>query len=970
MRGQSGYYRQSNFSSGEIGREWEGRATQLAPDLSRGDRRAATGLLTATNVLPIPQGALVKRPVLRALARWQGDEVGDNLVVAKLEFDDRRRYIFVFSGAFCYVVGDAGLLATLDLERRYDRRARFVGLGETLLVVHPHFAPLSIRRGVSDNDWTPRPFVLLSVPVRGLLYSVTAETDEDGALDLGLRGVENRALAKINQRQLDGGLAELEWKNLGVLDVAPSNPPSAENYGWWERHEVGIYTLHLRLQPLASGLQANAVVEILRRRDTARTAILQHRQSFTRTASDIDAAKPEHTSGGINAVGHANTALAIAAFNAAADGLATMTAFDNDRNVRNQGAPATARENLTAAGENIAELIDLLVQNANLYGTQRLPGTPGTPGTPGSRGELPGWASQINSGFSNAGRLGGAGPVVIYGSNSRINAGADSQYHSEYWREFTGSEELWAQARASSASVFLGENVTVSMRGITTSQLDNSGNPVFYVNAQGQSAVFTRAYKINTARSVSWLRRLRGGDFVNLLSVNFSSFLGNTVEIARRLNAFAETQRIPVQGTPSQPGQPGDFIDTTNYRSKIALLSASVADLILLINAIEGTVATLLSLPGGNHHLLSVSETSGLPSWSGAEGWPSTVAVWAGRLVFGATTKQPNRIWFSQANDARIFFKSGVDVAPDDPFERDLGDYSGIRDMQPTPLGLVSFSRDNVWQLPAAAADATAQATTPDLQIGRAGAADIAAAAAGQSTIYSGRNLEALFEIVPTQDHGGLAVQNITQATNPTAARGVVASAIGYPRGYNASRVWIGALADGRMSVLNLDTLGWSFWTLGGDWRFVWAVEAGDDLFAVIERDGERTLAMFTRPPLESDEWLDDDAGVFDCRIESLGISPPYSVIAGDLQLEIDTAADLRAAAGGAAAGRRRSRRRRGSRIRNQTSQCRHRVALAILPLARRANRLAAIFSLARRQPQIRSGGGLLILIKSRNGGL
>ena len=345
---------------------------------------------------------------------------------------------------------------------------------------------------------------------------------------------------------------------------------------------------------------------------------------------------------------------------------------------------------------------------------------------------------------------------------------------------------------------------------------------------------------------------------------------------------------------------PGTPLDTAAYASAISTLPISVADILEGVGDLEAAVASFDNLPGGNTHFVVVSETSGKRAWDVSEGWPRTVAIWGGRLVLGGNTRQPNRIWFSQAGDYRNFYQdlSSGEVVSDSPFFRDIGDISEIRAIHPITTGLGVFTRDNTWELPNQIADATQQSTVSDRSIGAIGASHTPPASSSQVTMFCGRNNEALFALGPSPDFGGSVVENITQQTNPNITESVDSMTIGYPRGYGSSNFWAGVRRDGRMVVLNLDKVGFMEWSMSSDYAFSNVIEAGDDLYALVYNRSRNNLGLFIfeRPPVSGDTWtdtiLDDTVGQLDIpygsTIKSLGIAAPYPTTSAHLRVELD----------------------------------------------------------------------------------
>ena len=407
--------------------------------------------------------AIEKRPRLRELWRSDDDAVEQDtlrdlallrdVAVAKLEYEDERGFVFIFIGTTCTVFStqDNLVVDELDLSDidghsfRYDRRMRYVSLGRRVVIVHPDCRPLQLDASADLRSWTASPLSVTRVPIRGLLYTLRRNSDVNGSLDVNISGVENPAQVVIQQEQLTGTLAELQFTNLGIFPFGQEPPnssrPSNRNYGWWERQEglnidSGNLTLHLRLIDLDTSAQTSAVNTINTLRARLRNLIVTHRSAFNNSLTRIDNSRPEGFSGGQAAVGHASATRVLDALQEAVgftDGISATV----DGGTVNPENVSLIRSRTISAGNHAANLLSILQNNVSLYGSQT------TPSTPGTSIVYPDYWHEVQNFNSWYGTL-QLGEFTEYDPFGNFQS-----FVRDVWATFTGSNLLWDAIKAS-----------------------------------------------------------------------------------------------------------------------------------------------------------------------------------------------------------------------------------------------------------------------------------------------------------------------------------------------------------------------------------------------------------------------------------------------------------------------------------------------------------------------------------------
>lgn len=148
---------QSSFTTGEIGPELEARI-----DVSR----YYSGCKLMRNVLVRPQGGFLRRPGMAHIGTIPGGEGGVRLI--PFAFNTEQTYVLALTGGAFHVWRSDGLfLATVaaDWTAQQARQINWAQSADTLLLFHPDFTPLRVKRGTDETVWTYDAAPLINVPV-------------------------------------------------------------------------------------------------------------------------------------------------------------------------------------------------------------------------------------------------------------------------------------------------------------------------------------------------------------------------------------------------------------------------------------------------------------------------------------------------------------------------------------------------------------------------------------------------------------------------------------------------------------------------------------------------------------------------------------------------------------------------------------------------------------------------------------
>jgi hypothetical protein len=172
---------QTNFSTGE-----------LDPLLrARVDLTAYTNALEkATNVVCQPQGGIRRRPGSRfitALANSGTESAANGVRLVEFEFSTSDSYMLCFTHERMYIFKAGVLISDINGTGNPYLSTSGVGLtgaklnnivwtqsADTLIVVHPDVAPISIVRGANDASWTASAITFDSIPKYAFAISVTS----------------------------------------------------------------------------------------------------------------------------------------------------------------------------------------------------------------------------------------------------------------------------------------------------------------------------------------------------------------------------------------------------------------------------------------------------------------------------------------------------------------------------------------------------------------------------------------------------------------------------------------------------------------------------------------------------------------------------------------------------------------------------------------------------------------------------
>lgn len=192
---------QASFTIGEIDPLLKGRI-----DL----QQYYTSVASAKNVIFEPQGGFSRRPGLKFLADITSDGAANGHYLAPFEFsidesfmvcmtalktdapNPKIRLKFFKNGALLTDINGTGndyldfTVGNLYLVTNYDlKRISFTQSADTLIVVHPNFAPFKVVRGTTDTTWTATVINDLVIPKHGfnIVTSNPQATLEPSAVD-------------------------------------------------------------------------------------------------------------------------------------------------------------------------------------------------------------------------------------------------------------------------------------------------------------------------------------------------------------------------------------------------------------------------------------------------------------------------------------------------------------------------------------------------------------------------------------------------------------------------------------------------------------------------------------------------------------------------------------------------------------------------------------------------------------------
>lgn len=197
---------QSSFSNGEIDPLLQGRI-----DL----QQYYTSVATAKNVLFEPQGGFSRRPGLKFLLDITSDGANNSHYLIPFEFSSETSFMLVASafnttstirfrffkdGALLTNINASGndyldvSVGTLYDVSNFDLAAlNFTQSADTLIIVHPHFAPFKITRGANDTTWSSAalsltiPFHAFTTSSSRLGVTITPSA-VDGTIDITASG--------------------------------------------------------------------------------------------------------------------------------------------------------------------------------------------------------------------------------------------------------------------------------------------------------------------------------------------------------------------------------------------------------------------------------------------------------------------------------------------------------------------------------------------------------------------------------------------------------------------------------------------------------------------------------------------------------------------------------------------------------------------------------------------------------------
>ena len=171
---------QTNFSTGELDPLLRARVDLTA---------YANALEKATNVVCQPQGGIRRRPGSRyitALANSGAESAANGVRLVEFEFSTSDSYMLCFTHNRMYIFKNRVLITNINGTGNPYLSTSGVGLtgatlnnivwtqsADTLIVVHPDIAPVSIVRGASDSLWTAGAITFDSIPKYAFTVAVT-----------------------------------------------------------------------------------------------------------------------------------------------------------------------------------------------------------------------------------------------------------------------------------------------------------------------------------------------------------------------------------------------------------------------------------------------------------------------------------------------------------------------------------------------------------------------------------------------------------------------------------------------------------------------------------------------------------------------------------------------------------------------------------------------------------------------------
>jgi hypothetical protein len=171
---------QTNFSTGELDPLLRARVDLTA---------YSNALEKATNVVCQPQGGIRRRPGSRyitSLANSGAESAANGVRLVEFEFSTSDSYMLCFTHNRMYIFKAGVLITNINGTGNPYLSTSAVGLtgvrlnnivwtqsADTLIVVHPDIAPISIVRGASDSLWTAGAITFDSIPKYAFTVSVT-----------------------------------------------------------------------------------------------------------------------------------------------------------------------------------------------------------------------------------------------------------------------------------------------------------------------------------------------------------------------------------------------------------------------------------------------------------------------------------------------------------------------------------------------------------------------------------------------------------------------------------------------------------------------------------------------------------------------------------------------------------------------------------------------------------------------------
>ena len=171
---------QTNFSTGELDPLLRARVDLTA---------YSNALEKATNVVCQPQGGIRRRPGSRyitALANSGAESAANGVRLVEFEFSTSDSYMLCFTHNRMYIFKAGVLITNINGTGNSFLSTSGVGLtgatlnnivwtqsADTLIVVHPDVAPISIVRGANDATWTASAITFDSIPKYAFAISVT-----------------------------------------------------------------------------------------------------------------------------------------------------------------------------------------------------------------------------------------------------------------------------------------------------------------------------------------------------------------------------------------------------------------------------------------------------------------------------------------------------------------------------------------------------------------------------------------------------------------------------------------------------------------------------------------------------------------------------------------------------------------------------------------------------------------------------